>query len=77
MPVKQAQKINQNIDLPFWTLDQAALHFGVRRATIEKYIREGLPAYFEKLMVKPSEAIAERLRRKNAAEATRAKRTTA
>jgi hypothetical protein len=30
----------------YWTIDQAAAHFGFRPATIRKYIREGLPVHF-------------------------------
>lgn len=73
----KSELVRQNIDLPFWTLDMAALHFGVKRATIEKYAREGLPTYTiaKARMVKPAEVITERLRRKRAAEATRLKRT--
>jgi hypothetical protein len=30
----------------FWTIDQAATHLDVTRATVEKYVREGLPLHF-------------------------------
>jgi len=33
----------------WWTVDQAAAHLKVKRATIEKYIREGLPLHFPKM----------------------------
>lgn len=54
----------QDTSLPFWTIDQAALHFGYKRATILKYIREGLPTYHEGLTVKPSELVLEVLQRR-------------
>lgn len=30
----------------FWTIDQAAEHFGVTRRTIERYVQDGLPVHF-------------------------------
>ncbi|WP_120338115.1 hypothetical protein [Cryobacterium soli] len=30
----------------FWTLDQSAQHLNVTRATVEKYVRQGLPLHF-------------------------------
>lgn len=56
----------------FWTLDQAASHFGYKRATILKYIREGLPTYFGGTTVKPSELIAEVQQRQQRERSTRA-----
>ncbi|MDP3208120.1 MAG: hypothetical protein Q8M65_03135 [Rhodoglobus sp.] len=51
----------QNLDAPFWTHRQAALHFGFTTATIRKYIRQGLPTYLDGTLVKPAEVIAHRL----------------
>jgi hypothetical protein len=30
----------------WWTIDRAALHLGVRRGTVEKYVREGLALHW-------------------------------
>ncbi len=49
----------QDPDAEFWTITQAALHFGFTRQTIEKYIRGGLPVYLEGTAVRPHEAIDE------------------
>jgi predicted transcriptional regulator len=57
------QPERQDLTLPYWSIEQAAKHFGFTRATIEKYVREGLPTYFSGIMVKPSEVVAERLSR--------------
>ena len=56
-----ADRVLQNLDLPFWTHQQAALHFGFTTATIRKYIRAGLPTYLDGTLVKPAEVIAHRL----------------
>jgi hypothetical protein len=53
----------QDLDAPYWTLDQAAAHFGITRAGVRKMIREGLPVYFAGTLVKPAEYIAARLER--------------
>lgn len=71
-----AIKEQQDLDAKYWSIEQAALHFGVRRATIRQYIRDGLPTYFGGVFVKPKEAIAEWLKRKNAKAATRDKAVT-
>lgn len=76
MPAQRRKEL-QNFDLPFWTIDQAALHLGFSRATINRYIREGLPVYFKSVepMVKPRELIDEWLRRRRANLATRGTKT--
>lgn len=51
----------QNLDAAFWTHQQAALHFGLSRATIRRYIRQGLPTYLGGSLVKPREVIAHRM----------------
>lgn len=56
-----ADRVLQNLDAPFWTHQQAALHFGFTTATIRKYIRNGLPTYLEGTLVKPAEVIEHRL----------------
>lgn len=33
----------------WWTIETAAKHAGITRATVEKYIRQGLPVYFREL----------------------------
>lgn len=70
---------HQSFNLPFWTIEQAALHLGFTRATINRYIREGLPVYFTSVrpMVKPQELIDEWLRRRKANLATRSTEDTA
>ncbi|TIH34951.1 hypothetical protein [Subtercola vilae] len=42
-----AQQKTQNVidGTRFWSIDRAALHTGFARATIERYVREGLPVY--------------------------------
>lgn len=62
--------VRQDTELPFWTLDQAALHFGSTRRTIRRYITDGLPTYFSD-MVKPEEIIAEVLAREQRTKQTR------
>jgi len=57
-------RIPQNLDAPFWTHQQAALHFGFTTATIRKYIRNGLPTYVGGTLVKPAEVIEHRLEAK-------------
>lgn len=64
----------------WWTIDQAAAHFGYRRETIEKYIREGLKLHFTR--VSPGyldrDELMEHYRKRQAAtRATRLKPTTA
>jgi len=56
-----ADRVLQDLDLPFWTHQQAALHFGFTTATIRKYIRAGLPTYLDGSLVKPAEVIDHRL----------------
>lgn len=56
-----SERVLQNVDAAFWTHQQAALHFGLSRATIRRYIRQGLPTYLSGTLVKPSEVIAHRL----------------
>ncbi|MBB5617216.1 hypothetical protein [Microcella frigidaquae] len=51
----------QNLDAPFWTHRQAALHLGFTTATIRKYIRQGLPTYLDGTLVKPREVVAHRI----------------
>lgn len=51
----------QNLDAQFWTIRQAALHFGFTPATIRKYIRHGLPTYLDGTLVKPADVVAHRL----------------
>jgi predicted transcriptional regulator len=70
-----AELERQDITLPFWSLDQAAKHFGFARATIEKYVREGMPTYFAGRMVKPDEVITERLARRDRQQASRRPRS--
>lgn len=59
-----SEPARQDTSLPFWTIDQAARHFGFTRNAIVKYIRGGLPTYHNGLTVKPHEVIAEWMRRK-------------
>jgi hypothetical protein len=58
-----ADPIRQDTTLLFWSYDTAALHFGISRKTVVRYVREGLPSYFADRFVKPAEFIAEYLRR--------------
>lgn len=69
-----AKQERQDVRRPLWTIDEAALHFGITRATVEKYIREGLPVYFSGTFVKSKDVIAEYLRRRDAKRATLAKK---
>ena len=59
----------------WWTIDQAAEHLEVKRATVEKYIREGLPLYFPLLggYVDRDELLADYRGRQERSRATRAK----
>lgn len=66
-----AEAVRQDLQLPLWTLDQAALHFGLTRATVERYVREGLPKYFG-AYVKPSEFVDEFVNRRNRQKGSRA-----
>jgi hypothetical protein len=61
----------QDFDLEYWTIQQAAKHFGFSPATIRKYIREGLPAHGVKKLLRPAEVVAEVLRRSTADHDTR------
>ena len=54
-----------------WTIDQAAAHYGYRRETILRYIREGLPLYGT--VIDREELLAEVGRRTVRQKATRAK----
>jgi len=56
-----ADRILQNLNAPYWTIQQAAQHFGFTTATIRKYIRHGLPTYLDGTLLKPDEVIAYRL----------------
>lgn len=57
------QPDRQDLDAQYWTLAQAARHFGFTRATISKYVREGLPTYLGGGWVKPAEVVAEKIAR--------------
>lgn len=63
-PVKNNREL-QDIDAPFWTIEQTAKHLGLKRNTVTGYIRGGLPAYAAGTLLKPAEAIAEYLRRRD------------
>ena len=63
----------QPFDVEYWTIDQAARHFGFARATVAKYIRDGLPTYVDGRFVKPAEVVAHRLERKQRQRDTRIK----
>lgn len=54
----------------WWTLDQAAEHLDLKRATIERYIREGLPKHFG-VFVRREELLAEYRARLERQRATR------
>jgi hypothetical protein len=66
-----ADPIRQDLDAPYWTLDQAAAHFGITRRAVRLMITTGLPTYFAGTMVKPAEYIAVRLERQKAQRASR------
>lgn len=68
------RKIQQDITKPFWTIEQAALHIGVEKRSIRRYIQDGLPSYFDGKFVKPREVVAEAIRRKKATTSTRTKK---
>ena len=59
----------------WWTIDQAAEHLKVTRATVEKYVREGLPLHFLQLggYVDRDELLADYRGRQERSRATRAK----
>lgn len=62
-------------DDTWWTIDEAAEHFGIRRESILRYIREGMPVYGRgrNKLIRRSDALTEfRRRRRNELE-TRAK----
>jgi hypothetical protein len=54
----------------YWTIDQAADHFGMTRRSMRRYIQDGLPVYLG-LFVKRAEVIAEYRRRMQRRHATR------
>lgn len=66
-----AEPVRQDLTLPYWSIDQAALHFGIARRSVRRYITEGLPSYFAGTMVKPDEIVSERLTRRDRAKSTR------
>ena len=75
-----AKQVTQEVtdDQTWWTLDKAALHIGVTRATVERYVREGLRIHFRELggWVDRDEFLAayrERVMRQRARFATRQK----
>lgn len=66
------QPERQDLTLPYWSIEQAARHFGITRRSVRRYITDGLPSYFAGTTVKPDEIVAERLRRRARDRATRA-----
>lgn len=66
------QPERQDLTLPYWSIEQAALHFGVTRRSVRRYITDGLPTYFAGTMVKPDEIVTERLARRDRQKSTRA-----
>jgi len=61
----------QDFDLEYWTIDQAAKHFGFSTATIRKYVREGLPTHHARKLIRPADVVAEVLSRSSANHDTR------
>lgn len=59
----------------WWTIDQAAAHLKVKRATVEKYIRDGLTLHFPKLggYLDRDELLADYRGRQGRSRATRAR----
>lgn len=59
----------------WWTIDQAAEHFGIRRESILRYIREGMPVYGNgrNKLIRREDALKEFRRRRRNELATRAK----
>lgn len=59
----------------WWTIDQAAEHFGIRRESILRYIREGMPTYGKgkNKLIRREDALAEFRRRRRNERATHAK----
>jgi predicted transcriptional regulator len=59
----------------WWTIDEAAEHFSIRRESILRYIREGMPVYGKgrDKLIRRSDALAEYRRRRRNELATRAK----
>jgi excisionase family DNA binding protein len=59
----------------WWTIDQAAEHFGIRRESILRYIREGMPAYGPRghKLIRRADVLAEYRRRKRSDLSRRAK----
>ena len=55
----------------WWTIEKAALHLGIHRKTIKRYIREGLPLRHGRLH--REELLAEVRKRQMRQRATRAK----
>jgi hypothetical protein len=61
----------QDFDLEYWSINQAAKHFGFSPQTIRKYIRDGLPTYLGGRWVSPAEVVAEVLGRSSITRDTR------
>jgi DeoR/GlpR family transcriptional regulator of sugar metabolism len=59
-----AEPDRQDTTLEFWTIEQAARHFGITRGTVRRYIRGGLATHHHGLTVKPSEFISEHQQRR-------------
>lgn len=59
------EREQQSFDLEYWTLDQAAAHFGITRRSVRRYIQAGLPVYFAGTLVKPAEYVAAHHARRN------------
>lgn len=59
----------------WWTIDQAAEHFGIRRESILRYIRDGMPVYGKgrSKRIRRADVLAEFRRRRRNELATRAK----
>lgn len=62
-------------DDTWWTIDEAAAHFGIRRESILRYIREGMPVYGKgrNKLIRRADALTEFRRRRRNELATRAK----
>ena len=62
-------------DDTWWTIDEAAEHFGMRRESILRYIREGMPVYGKgrNRLVHRADVLREFRRRRRNELATRAK----
>lgn len=55
----------------WWTVRQAAAHLGIQPAAIRAYIRDGLPVYFNGILLKRSEVTAMYRKRITSQRATR------